>query len=52
VPAYSAATPTGPGLVRGRWEDSFAYLPQDVREYAITGWCQEHLVPRARCVPN
>lgn len=45
VPAWSAAAPAGPGLVRGRWDDAFAYLPQDVREYAITGWCQEHLVP-------
>lgn len=45
VPAWSPATPTGPGLVRGRWDDAFAYLPQDVREYAIAGWCQEHLVP-------
>lgn len=53
VPAWNAATPTGPGLVRGRWDDAFAYLPQDVREYAITGWCQEHLAPHlARLRPG
>ena len=45
APAWSVDNPTGPGLVRGRWDDAFAYLPQDVREYAVRGWCQEHLVP-------
>lgn len=45
VPAWSAANPTGPGLVRGRWDDAFAYLNESVREYAITGWVQAHLVP-------
>lgn len=45
APAWSPDNPTGPGLVRARWDDAFAYLPADVRQYAITGWCRQHLVP-------
>ena len=52
APAWSPAAPQdnphGPGLVRGRWDDAFAYLPADVRQYAIQGWCQEHLVPHLK----
>lgn len=39
------ATPDGPWLVRGKWDDAFAYLPEDVRRYAIAGWCEEQLAP-------
>ena len=45
VPAWSVANPTGPVLVRGRWDDAFAYLAEDVRQYAIKGWITEHLAP-------
>ena len=34
-----------PALVRGKWDDGFAYLPEDVRRYAIKGWCEEQLKP-------
>ena len=52
APTWSLATPTGAGLVRGRWDDAFAYLGEDVRAYAIKGWIQEHLVPHlARLSP-
>lgn len=37
--------PDGPALVRGKWDDAFAYLPEDVRRHAIAGWCQENLAP-------
>ena len=37
--------PSGPALVRMRWEDAFAYLPEDVRRYAIAGWLQESVEP-------
>jgi phage FluMu gp28-like protein len=37
--------PVGPHLVRGRWDDAFAYLGEDVRTYAIKGWIAEHLAP-------
>lgn len=37
--------PMGPVIVRGKWDDSFAYLAEDVRTYAIKGWIQEHLKP-------
>ena len=43
VPPWSATNPGGPVLVRGRWDDAFAYLGADVREYAIAGWVQAHL---------
>jgi phage FluMu gp28-like protein len=45
VPAWSATAPAGPVLVRGKWKDDFAYLPEDVRRFAIAGWCQEQLAP-------
>lgn len=32
-------------IVRGVWEDSFAYQPEDVRQWAIKGWIQEQLQP-------
>lgn len=52
APAHSTDAPTGAALVRGRWDDAFAYLPQDVREYAIKGWITEHLAPHlARLQP-
>lgn len=37
--------PLGPVIVRGKWDDRFAYLPEDVRTYAIKGWIQEELRP-------
>ncbi len=53
VPAWSPAHPAGPVLVRGKWDDGFAYLPEDVRRFAIAGWCQEHLGPHlARLNPE
>jgi len=45
VPAWSATNPAGPVLVRGKWVDSFAYLPEDVRTYAIKGWLAEQVLP-------
>lgn len=38
-------TPDGPWIVRGKWDDSFAYLSQDVRTHVIRGWCEENLAP-------
>ena len=35
----------GPWIVRGKWDDAFAYLPEDVRRFAILGWCEESLAP-------
>ncbi len=35
----------GPWVVRGKWDDAFAYLPEDVRRFAVLGWCQEELAP-------
>jgi phage FluMu gp28-like protein len=43
VTPYSELNPAGPAVVRGSWEDGFAYLPEDVRRHAIDGWCREHL---------
>lgn len=37
--------PAGPALVRNRWDDAFAYLPEDVRRHAIRGWVEENLRP-------
>ena len=52
APAWSHDNPSGAGLVRGRWDDAFAYLSEDVREYAIKGWIQEHISPHlARLQP-
>lgn len=36
---------SGPALVRGNWQDDFAWLPEDVRRFAILGWCRENLDP-------
>jgi phage FluMu gp28-like protein len=36
---------TLPVIVRGKWDDAFAYLPEDVRRYAIEGWLKEELTP-------
>lgn len=35
----------GPVIVRGKWDDGFAYLPEDVRRHAITGWLTEEVLP-------
>ena len=43
VPAWSPEHPDGPALVRGKWDDAFAYLAEDVRRYAIDGWLREHV---------
>lgn len=52
VPAWSPTNPTGPALIRGRWDDSFAWLPEDVRRYAIEGWLRENVEPHlARLSP-
>lgn len=34
-----------PVIIRGKWDDAFAYLPEDVRRYAIEGWLKEHVTP-------
>ncbi len=34
-----------PAIVRGRWDDAFAFLAETVRTHAITGWLQEELAP-------
>lgn len=53
VPAWSSEHPDGPALVRGRWDDGFAYLPEDVRRFAIVGWITEQLKPHlARLHPD
>lgn len=41
----STPPPEGPVIVRGKWDDAFAYLPEDVRIHAIRGWCEEELAP-------
>jgi phage FluMu gp28-like protein len=41
----AAVPPLGPVIVRGKWDDSFAYQPEDVRTYAIKGWIREQLEP-------
>lgn len=52
VAAWSEKNAAGPALVRGRWNDAFAYLPEDVREYAIKGWLDTHIGPHlARLSP-
>lgn len=40
--------PSGPVVVRGKWDDGFAYLPEDVRRHAIAGWCEENLLPHLK----
>lgn len=53
VPAWSPTQPDGPALVRGRWDDGFAYLAEDVRRYAMQGWITEQLQPHlARLHPG
>lgn len=48
----STPPPDGPVIVRGKWDDAFAYLPEDVRVHAIRGWCEENLAPHlARLKP-
>lgn len=37
----SAATP----LVRGKWSDEFAQLPDHIRAAEVTRWCDENLLP-------
>ncbi|MBI5334731.1 MAG: hypothetical protein HZB72_09145 [Burkholderiales bacterium] len=32
-------------IVRQRWDDSFAYQPESVREFAIKGWLMERVLP-------
>ena len=41
----SVPPPEGPALVRGKWDDAFAYLPEEVRTRAIDAWCRENLLP-------
>ncbi len=48
VPAWSPTNPSGPVLVRGKWDDAFAYLPEDVRRYAIEGWLTEQVRPHLK----
>lgn len=42
------SAPGLPLIIRGKWDDGFAYLPEDVRRYAIQGWLQEQLEPALR----
>jgi phage FluMu gp28-like protein len=37
--------PAGPVIVRGKWDDGFAYLPEEVRRHAVKGWIAEALQP-------
>lgn len=37
-----------PTIVRGRWTDEFAFLPEDVRRAAVQGWIDENLAPVVR----
>lgn len=49
----STPPPEGPVIIRGAWDDAFAYLPEDVRRHAIDGWIAENLAPHvARLHPN
>lgn len=42
----------GPMIVRGAWDDGFAYSPEDVRRAAIKGWLAESVAPHlARLSP-
>jgi len=34
-----------PAIVRGRWDDAFAFTSEETRTYAIAGWLQENVVP-------
>jgi phage FluMu gp28-like protein len=48
----SVPPPAGPVIVRGKWDDAFAYLPEDVRTYAIKGWIAEQLQPHLATLSN
>lgn len=37
--------PRGPSLIRGKWDDAFAYLSEDVRTFTIKGWLSEKVLP-------
>lgn len=37
-----------PVVVRNRWDDAFAYLPEDVRRHAIKGWFEEAVRPHLK----
>ncbi len=47
VPAWPAVTDgrEGPVVIRGRWDDGFAYLSETVRRHAIEGWLAEEVDP-------
>lgn len=36
---------TGPWVVRGKWDDAFAYMSAEVRDRTIELWCEENLGP-------
>lgn len=40
-----AEPPAGPALIRGKWDDAFAYLAEDVRTHAVAGWLAEEVTP-------
>ena len=42
VPAWPE-NPEGPVIIRGKWDDGFAYLSEDVRRHAIDGWLRENV---------
>ncbi len=37
--------PDGPVIIRGKWDDGFAYQSEDVRRHAINGWLEENVAP-------
>lgn len=38
--------PDGPAIVRGKWDDSFAFqTTEEVRRYAVDGWLREQVEP-------
>ncbi len=45
APVWSVQVQQGPALVRGRWDDGFAYIAEASRQYAIKGWLAEHVTP-------
>jgi phage FluMu gp28-like protein len=43
---WSAELPrTLPSIVRGKWDDPFAFLTEDTRTHAIAGWLHESVAP-------
>jgi phage FluMu gp28-like protein len=34
-----------PAIVRGKWDDAFAWLTEDTRHHAVAGWLHEELDP-------